>query len=294
MARLLRLLTVLVAGSALTLPLIAGPPAGAVTIPTVVAVRAAHHPGYDRLVLQFSGGLPTTVHAAWKTQILHPQTGLPVPIAGHAFAEVSATPAQGHSSSGHVTLARRITFALPNLTELVVTEDFEAHVTVALGLQRHTSLHVFRLTSPSRLVIDVGTTWPTVAVRDYFMYVPNFAVGRLPYVRAVTRPVQAPLLARRALERLFAGPTPAEKAAGLRFVASGATGFSSLTISGGIARVRLTGVCSSGGSTFTVADQITPTLKQFASVRWVKVYDRSGHTERPTGQVDSFPACLEP
>jgi hypothetical protein len=259
-----------------------------------VAVRAAHNPGYDRLVLQLSGGLPSTVHAAWKTKILHPQTGLPVPIAGHAFAEISATPAQGHSSSGHVTLARRITFALPNLTELVVTEDFEAHVTVALGLQRHTSLHVSRLTSPSRLVIDVGTTWPTVAVRDYFLHLPSFAVGHTPYVRPVTRPVAAGTVARQALERLFAGPTPAEKAAGLHFAASGATGFSSLTISQGVARVRLTGTCSSHGSTFTVAQEIAPTLKQFASVHWVKIYDQLGHTGSPTGQVDSIPACLEP
>ncbi|MDX6211016.1 MAG: hypothetical protein QOF82_103 [Frankiales bacterium] len=291
---MLRLLARLVAGSALALPLIAVAPAGAVTIPTVVAVRAAHHPGYDRLVLQFSGGLPATVHAAWKTQILHPQTGLPVPIAGHAFAEISATPAQGHNNAGHVTLARRITFALPNLTQLVVTEDFEAHVTVALGLQRHTSLHVVRLTSPSRLVIDVGASWPTTPVRDYFLHLPSFAVGHLPYVRTVTRPVAAGAVARQALERLFAGPTPAEKAAGLRLAASGATGFSSLTISQGIARVRLTGTCSSHGSTFTIGDEIMPTLKQFASVRWVKIYDRLGHTESPTGQVDSIPACLEP
>ncbi|MDX6205798.1 MAG: hypothetical protein QOF39_1855 [Frankiales bacterium] len=293
LAVLARLLARLIAGSTLALPLIATAPAAAVTIPTVVAVRAAHHPGYDRLVLQLSGGLPTTVHAAWKTQILHPQTGLPVPIAGHAFAEVSATPAQGHSSSGHVTLARRITFALPNLTELVVTEDFEAHVTIALGLQRHTSLHVTRLTSPSRLVIDVGATWATTPVRDYFLDVPSFDVGHQPYLRPVSRPVASGGVARQALERLFAGPTPAEKAAGLRFVASGATGFSSLSISQGIARVRLTGTCHAIGA-FSIANEIEPTLRQFASVHWVKIYDQLGHTESPTGQVGSIPACLEP
>jgi hypothetical protein len=286
-------LATIVAGAAMALPLVAAAPAGAVTIPTVVAVRAAHHPGYDRLVLQLSGGLPTTVHSGWKSQILHPQTGLPVPIAGHAFAEISATPAQGHSDSGHVTLPRRITFALPNLTELVVTEDFEAHVTVALGLQRHTSLHVSRLTSPSRLVIDIGVTWATTPVRDYFLDVPRFNVGRLPYVRPVARPVASGGVARQALERLFAGPTPAEKAAGLRFLASGATGFSSLTVSQGVARVRLTGTCRNVGAT-SIADEILPTLKQFASVHWVKIYDQLGHTDSPTGQVDSIPACLEP
>jgi hypothetical protein len=294
MARLPRVVTILVAGTALVLPLAVAPQAAAApVIPTVVAVRAAHHPGYDRLVLQFSGGLPT-VRAAWKTQLTWPETGLPVAIAGHAFALVSATPAQGHTDAGHLTLPRRMTFALPNLTQLVVTEDFEAHVSIGLGLQRHTSLHVVRLTSPSRLVIDIGTTWPTVAVRDYFLHAPSFAVGHTPYVRAVSRPVAVGAVARQALERLYAGPTQAERAAGLRFAASGTTGFSSLTIAQGIARVRLTGTCSSHGSTFTVANEIVPTLKQFASVHWVKIYDKLGHTETPTGQVDSIPACLEP
>lgn len=282
---MLALLARLLAGSALALPLTAAPSAEAVTIPTVVAVRTGHHPGFDRLVLQFSGGLPTAVHAAWKSQILHPQTGLPVGIAGHAFAEVTATPAQGHSSSGHVTMLRRITFALPNLTGLVVTEDFEAHVTLALGLQRHTALHVTRLTSPARLVIDVNAGWATNSVRDYFLHGSS--------LQSVSRPVAAGGVARQALERLFAGPTLVESAAGLHFLASGATGFSSLTISGGIARVRLTGPCQSIGAV-SIADEIEPTLMQFASVRWVKVYDRLGNTESPTGQVDSIPSCLEP
>ena len=37
------------------------------------------------------------------------------------------------------------------------------------------------------------------------------------------------------LDRVFAGPTDAEKGAGLRLVTSGATGFTSLSVAGGIA-----------------------------------------------------------
>jgi hypothetical protein len=293
MARSLRVLARLLAGPGLVLPLaVAVPPAAAVTIPTVTAVRAAHHPGYDRLVLQFSGALPTAT-AAWKPYIVNPETGSRVAVAGHAFALISMTPAQGHTDTGHVTLPRRVTFALPNLTQLVVTEDFEAHVSIGLGLQRHTALHVQRLTSPSRVVIDVTSAWPTTNVKDYFLHVPSFTVGRVPYIRAVNRPVAAGGVARQALERLFAGPTPAERAAGLTFLASGATGFSSLSISQGVARVRLTGNCRGGGAT-SVANLIVPTLKQFASVRWVKIYDRLGRTGTPSGHVDSLPACLEP
>jgi hypothetical protein len=61
-----------------------------------------------------------------------------------------------------------------------------------------------------------------------------------------------------------------------------------------VARVWLTGRLSSGGSTFTVASEIMPTLKQFPSVRWVKIYDQNGRTERPFGHSDSIPFSLEP
>ena len=58
--------------------------------------------------------------------------------------------------------------------------------------------------------------------------------------------------------------------------------------------MQLLGKVSSGGSTFTIANGIMPTLKQFRSVHWVKIYDRSGRTERPFGHSDSIPFSLEP
>ncbi|WP_171074065.1 hypothetical protein [Nonomuraea basaltis] len=48
------------------------------------------------------------------------------------------------------------------------------------------------------------------------------------------------------------------------------------------------------GSTFTIADQIRPTLKQFPSIKWVKIYDAAGRTERPTGPSYPVPPSLEP
>jgi hypothetical protein len=44
----------------------------------------------------------------------------------------------------------------------------------------------------------------------------------------------------------------------------------------------------------TVAGEIMPTLRQFASVDYVKIYDPAGTTEQPIGRSDSVPACLEP
>ncbi len=97
-----------------------------------------------------------------------------------------------------------------------------------------------------------------------------------------------------ALQRLYAGPTQAELARGLSFVSSGSTGFKLLSIQSGVARVELIGKVGSGGSSFTIANEIRPTLKQFPSVRWVKIYDQPGRTERPFGHSDSIPLSLEP
>ena len=128
----------------------------------------------------------------------------------------------------------------------------------------------------------------------YFENLPRFSAGTQPYVTAVLRPVLPGAPAVGVMDRLFAGPTSAESASGLRLQPSRATGFTGLSVADLVARVRLTGGCSSGGSTFSIADQIYPTLKQFATVNFVKIYDPAGHTERPSGRSDSIPFCLEP
>jgi hypothetical protein len=172
--------------------------------------------------------------------------------------------------------------------------DFESVLTYGIGLAKSTTFHVFTLTSPSRVVIDINTRFQTVLKKVYFENLPRFARGTQPYVTAVLRRVLPGAPATGVMDRLFAGPTRAEYASGLRLQQSRATGFTGLSITGPIARVRLTGGCSSGGSTFTIADEINPTLKQFATVEFVKIHDSAGHTETPSGSTDSIPACLEP
>jgi hypothetical protein len=135
---------------------------------------------------------------------------------------------------------------------------------------------------------------PTTTVDVYFVHMPNYVAGTQPDVVAAARSVPAAAPARGALEELFAGPTAAERANGLEVVRSGATGFRDLSIDAGIARVTLEGGCDSGGSTMTIANLITPTLKQFATVDHVKIHDPAGHTDSPQGPTDSLPACLEP
>ena len=263
-------------------------------VPVLTQIRAAHHPGYDRLVFEFRGRVPTQRSARYVSQVVGP-SGLPVHIVGSALLQVQFSPAAGHNTQGRITYgSARRTYALPNIIQVVNAEDLEAVLGFGVGLARREPFNMFTLTHPSRVVIDVRTPFRTVNVRDYFIDSHRVEVGREPYARPVSRPVIPPAVAFGSLQRLFAGSTQAERAHGLGFVASKATGFKKLRISDGVARVQLTGGCSSGGSTITIANEIPPTLKQFPSVHWVKIYDPAGHTTEPSGHTDSIPECLNP
>jgi hypothetical protein len=273
----------------------AASPAGrAASTPLLVGIRASHHRGFDRIVFDFAGSVPSRRNVRYVNRLSADPSGLPVRIAGRAILELSFHPAAVHNSAGKPTAPGRIAFALPNIMNVIGSGDFESVLSYGIGIARRASFHVFTLTRPSRVVIDISTPFRTVPKSVYFFDQRHFTANKLPFVTRVLRPVLPGSPATGVMDRLFAGPTASEYAAGLRLLQSRATGFTGLSIAAGVARVRLTGGCSSGGSTVSISDEIFPTLKQLATVKFVKIYDPSGHTETPTGRSDSRPFCLEP
>lgn len=148
--------------------------------------------------------------------------------------------------------------------------------------------------SPTIVSPSTSTTVGELSVQVFFLDEDAFNIGRPPYMRPVERVVDEAALEAAAIDLLFEGPTSEESAGGLRFIASEATGITEFRIEEGTARVHLAGGCDSGGSTFTVADQIIATLVQFTSVDAVKIYDPDGQTASPDEPGDSVPFCLEP
>jgi len=261
--------------------------------PTLVAIRASHHPGFDRIVYEFEGGLPSGRQVRYVDKLVGDGSGLPVRIAGRAILRVRFEPAQAHDAQGE-TVAQRKAFALSNIMTTVRAGDFEAVTTYGIGLAKRTAFHVFTLQNPSRVVIDIRAAFPTVQRKVFFFNRDNFVNNVDPFFSPRLRPVRPGSPATGVMDRLLAGPLASEKADGLRLLRSHARGFADLLIADGVARIRLTGGCNSDGSTVTVAGEIMPTLRQFASVDWVKIFDPAGSTENPTGHTDSIPACLEP
>jgi len=283
------------AGTMLTATVGAAAATTAPVIPALVQVSAGHYSGHDTLVFQFRGGVPARYSARYVSKVTADPSGLPVNVVGSAVLRVTFSPAAGHNANGVATYgpARR-TYALPELIQVVRAGDFEAVLSFGVGVATAEPFRMYALPSAGQVVLQIQAPYRTVTVRDYFLSTHQFATGRGPLTQAVSRSVIPPATAFGALQRLFAGPTQAEQARGLKFASSGATGFKILSISGGVARVQLTGKLSSGGSTFTIASEIMPTLKQFPSVHWVKIYDHNGRTERPSGPSDSIPFSLEP
>ena len=257
-------------------------------------IRGASHVGYDRVVFEFDGPVPANFDVSFVPEIIGDPSGLPVPVIGQALLGVTFSLANGHDEDGNVFTDAITTLGLKNVIQVVRSGDFEALLSFGIGLAKQTQFSVFTLTNPSRVVIDIKATFTTVPTQIFFVDSHAFAIGQGPYVRAVLRQVIPPNVGARSLNWLFAGPTPDERAGGLTFVNSDATGFTNLTISNGIARVRLVGGANSHGSTLTIANEIIPILKQFPTVTWVKIYDQNGQTETPTGQSDSIPTWLEP
>ena len=271
-------------------PVRATAPAGT---PVLVDIRASHHPGFDRIVYEFDGGLPSSQDVRYVGQLLGDGSGLRVRIAGRAILRVRFSDAQAHDAQG-ATVPGRVAFALPNIMTTVRSGDFEAVTTYGVGLAKKTAFHVSTLQSPSRVVIDIQAAFPTVQRKVFFFNRDNFVNNVDPFFTARLRPVPLDSPATGVMDRLFAGPLPSEKADGLQLLRSHAKGYADLVIANAVARVRLTGGCNSDGSTVTIAGEIIPTLRQFPSVDWVKLLSPAGSTEQPTGNTDSIPACLEP
>jgi hypothetical protein len=103
---------------------------------TLVALRAAHHPEttpkYDRVVFEFSGGIPQ-LRIEYANELIADGSGLPVPIGGRYILLVQFTPARAHSDSGQATAAARMKPMLPIIRRSRAPGTLKAWSPMALG-----------------------------------------------------------------------------------------------------------------------------------------------------------------
>lgn len=294
LAAVIALCAVLLVGSATATG--APPPA----LGTLVEIRAAHYPGYDRIVFEFDGPMPDVRRPRWADDLRLDPSDKRAHVQGSAFIRVVFRGAVAHQLEppyGSTAGPARRAFDLPNVGHVVLLGDHEGVVSIGIGLMKRTDIvRTYELRKPNRFVLHVATDFPKGKVKVFFVDEPAVIEGDDPVVVPVTRTVPTGRRAEAALQRLYAGPTEQELGAGLRFLPSGTTGFRDLRVNRrAIARLVLRGPCDSGGSALvTVGDQIMATLRSRPAIEWVKIYDRRNETLQPWGRTDSIPGCLEP
>ncbi|ANZ38389.1 hypothetical protein BBK82_22290 [Lentzea guizhouensis] len=128
------------------------PQAAAAEYAELTNVRTGRHATFDRVVFDLTGGQPQD-SASVVAQPENCGSGKPISAPGVEFLEVRLTPADAHGYTG----SRNFTTPdLANVRSVVFTCDFEADLSIAIGLGRaNAGYRAFFLTSPPRYVVDI-------------------------------------------------------------------------------------------------------------------------------------------
>ncbi|EWM11761.1 hypothetical protein [Kutzneria sp. 744] len=119
-------------------------------------IRVGAHPTTDRVVLDLTS-LPA-YNYSFAPKLTYDPSGKPVNIPGATFMDLVMHGAAAHDDNGNLTYTGPQTILTPQLTNVqavAIIGDFEHVLSVGLGLKHSAGVHVFTLTAPNRLVIDV-------------------------------------------------------------------------------------------------------------------------------------------
>jgi hypothetical protein len=113
------------------------------------------HATFDRFVIHIASGM-SGYDVRYVSRVVADPSGNPVPLQGSKRIRVVVHPASGHTTAGANLLPATLTPLCPNLRQVKRAGDFEGVVSFGLGLARKTGFRVFRLTGPTRIVVDVA------------------------------------------------------------------------------------------------------------------------------------------
>jgi hypothetical protein len=121
----------------------------------VFNAAAACHSTFDRFVIRARSATPG-YDVRYVNRVFEDGSGDPVSLLGRKRLRVLVRDARGHTQGGTDLLPSVMAPRCPNLLQVKNAGDFEGLVTFGIGLRRKTGFRVFRLTSPTRIVIDVA------------------------------------------------------------------------------------------------------------------------------------------
>jgi hypothetical protein len=113
------------------------------------------HSTFDRFVIRVGSGNPG-YDVRYVSRIIADPSGRTVSLQGRKRIRVVIRPARGHTAGGTNLLPSTLMPLCSNLRQVKKAGDFEGVVSFGLGLARRTGFRVFRLTGPTRIVVDVA------------------------------------------------------------------------------------------------------------------------------------------
>jgi hypothetical protein len=125
----------------------------------LAAIRAAHHPGYDRVVFQFEGAEVPGYRIEYVREItLGESDDQYLTLQGGALVQATF---QGSASDDYrpstQTVPDKFTPGLSQVKQVGLAEDWEGVVRLGIGLDHRAGFRVLELPDPARVVVDVAT-----------------------------------------------------------------------------------------------------------------------------------------
>ncbi len=124
-------------------------------VPVITAVRVAQHPecGYDRVVLDVHGSIPSyTVRVV--DHVIADASGKTITMPGSSYLLIVIRPAQAHTAAGTPTVPSGVHKpGYPALASWALAGDFEGDVRIALGVSGDVRIRTGELAG--RIYIDL-------------------------------------------------------------------------------------------------------------------------------------------
>jgi hypothetical protein len=129
------------------------PPVGS---PKLTGLRAGRHPGFDRVVFQLDGPVPSYYSVRYVPVVRLDGSGAPLRLRGKAFLEVVVRAPTHDQDYRPVLTPTRLRPDFPALREVNAPGSFEGQTTAGIGVSQRVGFRVLELTSPTRIVIDLA------------------------------------------------------------------------------------------------------------------------------------------
>jgi hypothetical protein len=131
-----------------------------VPLANITDVRVGTHDGYDRVVFEFSDGIPEAFLERATPPFTHDASGAPITVDGTSFLRLILRGGTKQTEDGTSSYTGSTDFdaGLPALVHLIEGGDFEAQSTWYLGLSAEACVRVMALVGEGgspRLVIDI-------------------------------------------------------------------------------------------------------------------------------------------